>query len=38
MNYSKMGTEVTIEGKKYKNLATSNFLSFVGNKKIEVCF
>ncbi|KAI6227939.1 Aminotran-1-2 domain-containing protein [Aphelenchoides besseyi] len=31
----KMGTFLTIEGKKYANLATSNFLCFVGNERIE---
>uniref|UniRef100_A0A915CNX1 Serine palmitoyltransferase 1 n=1 Tax=Ditylenchus dipsaci TaxID=166011 RepID=A0A915CNX1_9BILA len=31
----KMGKIVTIDGKEYLNLATSNFLGFVGDKRIE---
>ncbi|KAI6243007.1 Aminotran-1-2 domain-containing protein [Aphelenchoides fujianensis] len=31
----KMGTTITIDGKQYANLATSNFLCFVGNERIE---
>ena len=32
----KMTKYVKIEGKEYLNLATSNFLGFIGEKRIEV--
>lgn len=31
-----MGKVVSIEGRDYLNLATSNFLGFVGDSRIEV--
>jgi hypothetical protein len=31
-----MGKSFSIDGKSYANLATSNFLCFVGNEQIEV--
>ncbi|KAK6047305.1 hypothetical protein COOONC_15189 [Cooperia oncophora] len=34
----KMSKYVRIDGKEYLNMATSNFLGFVGEKRIEVCF
>lgn len=36
--FRKMGKYVTVEGKEYLNLATSNFLGLVGDTRIEVEF
>lgn len=38
LSFSKMAKTFSIDGKNYANLATANFLSFVGNEKIEVRF
>ena len=34
--FRKMTKKVTIDGKEYLNLSTTNYLSFVGDKRIEV--